>query len=84
MVTQNSKRKGENERVTGRKAKGLQLEEIGCKYQTFFISLLSSRRKQTISVRILVSLIAQLVKNPPAVQETLVQFLGWEDLLEKG
>ena len=60
------------------------MEEIGCKYQTFFISLLSSRRKQTISVRILVSLIAQLVKNPPAVQETLVQFLGWEDLLKKG
>ena len=28
-------------------------------------------------------LIAQLVKNPPAVQETLVQFLDWEDLLEK-
>ena len=26
----------------------------------------------------------QLVKNPPAMQETLVQFLGWEDLLEKG
>ena len=22
---------------------------------------------------------AQLVQNPPAVQETLVQFLGWED-----
>ena len=29
------------------------------------------------------SLIAQLVKNPPAVQETQVQFLGREDLLEK-
>ena len=28
------------------------------------------------------SLIAQLVKNPPAKQETLVQFLGWEDPLE--
>ena len=25
------------------------------------------------------SLVAQLVKNPPALQETLVQFLGWED-----
>ena len=25
------------------------------------------------------SLIAQLVKNPPAMQETLVQFLDWED-----
>ena len=30
------------------------------------------------------SLIAQLVKNPPAMQETLVQSLGWEDPLEKG
>ena len=29
-------------------------------------------------------LIAQWVKNPPAMQETLVQFLGQEDLLEKG
>ena len=27
---------------------------------------------------------AQLVKNPPAMQETCVQSLGWEDLLEKG
>ena len=30
------------------------------------------------------SLVAQLVKNPPAIQETLVQFLGREDPLEKG
>ena len=30
------------------------------------------------------SLIAQLVKNPPAMQKTLVQFLGREDPLEKG
>ena len=30
------------------------------------------------------SLIAQLVKNPPAVPETLVRFLGWEEPLEKG
>ena len=29
------------------------------------------------------SLIAQLVKNPPAMQETTVQFLGLEDPLEK-
>ena len=29
------------------------------------------------------SLLAQTVKNPPAIQETLVQFLGQEDLLEK-
>ena len=30
------------------------------------------------------SLIAQLVKNLPAMQETLVRFLGQEDPLEKG
>ena len=30
------------------------------------------------------SLIAKLVKNLPAMQETLAQFLGQEDPLEKG
>ena len=30
------------------------------------------------------SLRAQLVKNPPAMRETLVQFLGSEDPVEKG
>ena len=30
------------------------------------------------------SLIAQLAKNPPAIQETPVQFMGWEDPLETG
>ena len=30
------------------------------------------------------SLVAQTVKNLPAVQETWVQSLGWEDPLEKG
>ena len=30
------------------------------------------------------SLVAQLVKNPPAIRETWVQSLGWEDPLEKG
>ena len=29
------------------------------------------------------SLIAQLVKNLPAMEETPVRFLGWEDPLEK-
>ena len=30
------------------------------------------------------SLVAQIIKNLPAMQETLVQFLGQEDPLEKG
>ena len=33
---------------------------------------------------ILASLVAQLVKNPPAMHETLVWFLSWENPLEKG
>ena len=30
------------------------------------------------------SLVAQMVNNLPAIWETLVRSLGWEDLLEKG
>ena len=44
--------------------------------------------EETIFLRIVIlpgaSLTAQLVKNPPVMQETLVGFLGWEDPLEKG
>ena len=35
-------------------------------------------------VTLWVSLVAQMVKNPPAMQETWIQSLGWEDPLEKG
>ena len=37
------------ERVTGRKARGLQMEEIACKCQTFLF-LLSGRRKQSSDI----------------------------------
>ena len=30
------------------------------------------------------SLVAQLIKNPPAMQETWVRSLGWKDFLEEG
>ena len=30
------------------------------------------------------SLVAQMVKNPPAMQKTWVRSLGWEDPLEEG
>ena len=33
---------------------------------------------------LMASLVAQQVKNPPALWETLVQSLGWKDPLEKG
>ena len=29
-------------------------------------------------------LVVQLIKNPPAMQESWVQSLGWEDPLEEG
>ena len=37
----------------------------------------------SLSAITMLSLIAQLVKNPPAMKETLVRFLGQEDLLER-
>ena len=44
-------------------------------FATFFIL--------SLNFAIRASMIAQLVKNLPAMQETLVQFLGQEDPLEK-
>ena len=46
-----------------------------CLFLSFFLFL--------VYVCIWASL-AQLIKNPLTVQETLVLFLGWEVLLEKG
>ena len=40
-------------------------------------------RKYCSLLRSWASLVAQLVKNPPAMRETWVQSLGWEDPLEK-
>ena len=37
-----------------------------------------------VSTLVGASLVAQLVKNPPAMWETWVRSLGWEDPLEEG
>ena len=37
-----------------------------------------------VSLQRWASLVAQLVKNPPAMWETWVRSLGWKDRLEKG
>jgi len=42
------------------------------------------RKKSEITYTHRASLVAQLVKNLPAMQEIPVRFLGWEDTLEKG
>ena len=43
-----------------------------------------SRKGEEIACLEWVYIVAQLVKNLPAMQETLVRFLSQEDLLEKG
>ena len=40
--------------------------------------------RETIQMDHGASLVAQVVKNPPAMWETWVRCLGWEDPLEKG
>ena len=47
-------------------------------------SMLTKRILMMSKAAFRVSLVAQTVKNPPATQETQVQFLGPEDPLEKG
>ena len=43
-------------------------------------------QRQVISIQFKngASLIAQLVKNPPVMQETSIKLMGWEGPLEKG
>ena len=50
----------------------------------FFVKFLFLNDLIVFDSLLLVYLIAQLIKNPPAMQETPVGFLGWENLLEKG
>ena len=49
--------------------------------KTFFF--LEHRVAMVLSTDLFASLIAQLVKNLPAMQETQFRFLSWEDPLEK-
>ena len=62
------------ESVENSKAYRLMYQSWQC-FVLFFQYLYTSKRA---------SLIAQLVKNPPAMHETPVQFLGLEDPLEEG
>ena len=61
--------------------------QLGLGYSWYDLPGLGSRTggvSALLHVSLWVSLIAQLVKNPPAMQETPVRFLGWEGPLEKG
>ena len=49
-----------------------------------YVRTLDPKTFPSLSRTLWASLIAQLVKNLPVMQETLVRFLGQEDPLEKG
>ena len=52
-------------------------------YEGWGLQNLSDSNNQTSVIALKASLVAQLVKNPPAMQETPVWFLGWENPLKK-
>ena len=69
----------------GREVKGHRGRDRGRYHETIEVSCLKFRETQLRPCcDFQASLIGQLVKNLPAMQETLVQFLGQEDPLEKG
>ena len=53
--------------------------------QRLYYPIKKKKEKENISSILLErdSLVAHLVKNPPAMQKTCVRFLGWEDPLEE-
>ena len=56
-------------------------ETIGSNTAVLVISRILKEEENFLTLN---TLAAQLVKNPPAVWETWVRSLGWEDPLEKG
>ena len=62
--------------MTTRKTVALMIRTFVSKVMSFLFNMLSRF--------VWASLIAQLVKNPPAMQETSVPFLDWENPLEEG
>ena len=64
--------------------KGYPLQYSGLENSMGYSPWVCKESDMTESLALWASLIAQLVKNLPATQETLVPLLGQEDLLEKG
>ena len=58
-------------------------ESLLCIIKAFSCSPFQSSSSVASSRGFMASLVPQLVKNPPAMQETWVRSLGWEDPLEK-
>ena len=60
------------------------MKEVGSTARRHFLSDLSILRSWYLQGVLGASLVAQMVKNLPAMQETRIRSLGWEDPLEKG
>ena len=67
-----------------REGKGYSLQYSGLEESMDYSPWVRKELDMTESLALWASLIAQLVKNLPATQETPVRFLGQEDPLEKG
>ena len=59
------------------------LSLICCLFILFTVSFAVQKLLSLIRFHLWASLVAHMVKNPPIMQETPVQSLGWEDPLEK-
>ena len=55
-----------------------------CDHRTPRICKMSRYDETAFKISLNYSLVAQLIKNPPALWETWVPSLGWEEPLEKG
>ena len=51
-------------------------------YSLIFFSIIKTLKNNIFSI-CMASLVAQLVKNPPAMWETWIRFLDWEDPIKK-
>ena len=56
---------------------------LSLKTRSFLCNQSKKKKKNDHIEKICASLLAQTVKNPPAMQEKQVQSLGWEDPLEE-
>ena len=94
-MERNSKvlRRGQNQRFTGREKKNIELEgkwgDRSCKVfghgeGVWFYSKLVNHLLDGVKIgRKKASLIAEMVKNPPAMQDIWIQSVCWKDILEK-
>ena len=59
-------------------------DPMDCSPPWFHITSTDKEKSSSIFILVMASFMAQLVKNLPAMQETWVQSVGWEDPQEKG